>query len=349
MTAVDAARDRIERWVPRWWAGEGGRAGAVLDLLLWPGELAYRGVIKGRNLSYDRGWRKIERATIPVVSVGNIGVGGAGKTPVAAWIAGRLLQMGRRPAIVMRGYGRDEVLVHRELNPAIPVLADPHRLAAVTAAARAGCDVAVLDDGFQHRRLARNLDVLLVSAESWQVARRSLPRGPWRERLGSAQRADLVIVTRKSAGEAEVDAVTRALVEAVPDRPVLRCRIAPAELIGLSSSIEADAEFLRGKSVLAVAALAFPRPFVENLRSTGTQVELAAFPDHHEFTAEDAVALVRRAAGRTIIMTLKDAVKLRELLPPSISAYVLRQRVEFETREDVVEAALRMVVQEKEE
>jgi tetraacyldisaccharide 4'-kinase len=348
MIALDRARDRIGRWVPRWWAGEGGVAGAVLDPLLWPAELIYRGVLEVRNRAYDRGWRKIERASIPVVSVGNIGVGGAGKTPVAAWLAGRLLQMGHRPAIVMRGYGRDELLVHRELNPAVPVCADPHRLAAVNAAARAGCDVGVLDDGFQHRRLARDLDVLLVSAESWQVARRSLPRGPWRERLNSARRADIAIVTRKSAGEAEVAAVSRALMEAAPDLPLLRCRIAPAELIGLSSGIEAADEFLRGRSVLAVAALAFPRPFVENLRSVGAEVELAAFSDHHEFTAEDAVALVRSAAGRALIMTLKDAVKLRELLPPSIPAYVLRQRVEFETGEDVVDAALRVVVEGKE-
>ena len=167
----------LREWVPRWWRGEGGAAGRVLDAVLAPGELLFRSAAAMRNQAYDRGMLRTAVGSIPVVSVGNLAVGGAGKTPVSAWIAGRLAGWGHRPALVLRGYGADEILVHRELNPGVPVLAAAHRIEAVQQAVELGCDVAVVDDGFQHRALHRDLDIALIAADGWESNPRLLPRG----------------------------------------------------------------------------------------------------------------------------------------------------------------------------
>lgn len=332
---------RVAAWVPRWWAGEGGPVGALLDAVLWPAELLYRGAAMLRNRAFDRGWIGVERAPIPVVSVGNLGVGGAGKTPFAAWLAAQLEGWGARPAVVLRGYGRDEVLVHERLNPTVPVFAFARRIDGVRAAAAAGCRIAVLDDGFQHRRLHRDLDVLLVAVEAWRARRALLPRGPWREPPAAARRADAVVLTRKSAGHEDAAALRRELEPVVTRAILAECRLAPAGLEGLHDSEPYSLAELRGSQVLAVAALAAPASFAANLQTAGADVELAAFPDHHEFTTAEAAALVERAAGRPLLMTLKDAVKLRPLLDAGVRALVLHQRLEFTAGEAELLRALR--------
>lgn len=334
-----AAGVRARAWVARWWAGEAGLPGTMLGAGLAPAELVFRGTVAARNLAYARGWLRAERAPVPVVSVGNVGVGGAGKTPVAAWIAARLLERGERPAIALRGYGADEVQVHRELNPEVPVFAAARRIRAAREAAAAGCGVVVLDDGFQHRALARDLDVVLVSVEGWTARRRLLPRGPWREDASALRRAGVVVATRKSAPEAEGARVAGELRAIAPGVPVAECWLAPDALVPLGREAEPPPP-AAGAAVLAVAALADPVPFAENLRGMGLSVELAAFPDHHAFDAGEAAALLARAAGRPIVMTHKDAVKLRDLLPPSAHARVLTQRVRFTAGEDALLRAL---------
>jgi len=345
MPAFDRLKLGLAAWVPRWWAGQGGAAGAFLDLALWPGEAVYRGVVDARNRLYDRGWLRVDVAAIPVISVGNLGVGGTGKTPVAAWIAGRLAELGARPAVVLRGYGRDEVLVHRELNPHVPVFADPVRVRAVAAAAGSGCTVAVLDDAFQHRKLSRTFDVVLLSAESWNAEPRLLPRGPWREAPAALRRADMVVVTRKSATDENADAVRRSVEVLAPGVYTVICRLQPAVLTPLHGGARSSIETLAGMRVLAVAALAAPAPFVENLEASGADVELAAFPDHHEFTEAEVAGLRKRASGRPIVMTLKDAVKLRAMLDGSASALVLRQQVRIEDGGDRLDAILREIAE----
>ncbi|HEX8271984.1 MAG TPA: tetraacyldisaccharide 4'-kinase [Longimicrobiaceae bacterium] len=330
---------RARAWVARWWAGEAGLPGKALDAGLAPAEALFRGTVAARNLAYDRGWLRAERAPVPVVSVGNVGVGGAGKTPVAAWIAARLLERGRKPAIALRGYGADEVQVHRELNPEVPVFAAARRIEAAREAAAAGRGVVVLDDGFQHRALARDLDVVLVSVEGWTERRRLLPRGPWREAASALLRAGVVVATRKSASADQGARVVRELRSLAPGVPVAECWLAPDALVPLSA-VAAPEPPSAGDAVLAAAALADPAPFAENLRQRGFRVEMAAFPDHHAFDAAEAAALLERAAGRPIVMTHKDAVKLRDLLPPSARAWVLTQSVRFTAGGDVLLRAL---------
>lgn len=332
---------RLREWVPRWWRGEGGAGGWLLDRALWPAEVAYRGIVGARNLAYDRGILSQDTPRIPVVSIGNLGVGGAGKTPFAAWVAGRAVEWGRRPAIVLRGYGADEVLVHRELNPGVPVIAAPRRAEGVERAAREGCDAAVLDDGFQHRALRRSLDIVLVAAESWRPPLRLLPRGPWRESRRALERAGVVVVTRKSAPAAEAVALAAELARGLA-APVAVCHVAPTRLVPLHAPGESvGLDWLSGRDLLAVASLADPRPFVSHLEEHGARVELLAFPDHHDFDAADAERIARAAGARPLAMTRKEAVKLRPLLPAGLPAMVLDQRVEVESGAAGLDRALR--------
>jgi tetraacyldisaccharide 4'-kinase len=325
------AGERLRRWVPRWWQGEAGGTGAALNGLLWPVEQAYRVTVSLRSAAYDA-VLPVHEAPIPVLSVGNIAVGGAGKTPFSAWLAGRLLAGGRRPAIVLRGYGADEILVHRELNPAIPVFAAAQRIEAVQSAAQAGCDVAVLDDGFQHRRLHRQLDLVLVAAESWTLRPRLLPRGPWREGLGALDRAGVVVVTRKTASAERAAQVVREVTPFAPEAIPIIARLIADHLSPLHPQGGAmSLRDLRGREVLAVATLADPRPFAEHLSRAGAAVELLAYGDHHEFTAAQVRDISERAGTRPVVMTRKEAVKLRPLLDADLAGYVLEQRVEIES------------------
>jgi tetraacyldisaccharide 4'-kinase len=346
MPGGDGLARRLRDWVPRWWQGGGGAPGHAADLLLWPAELAFRAGVAARNRAYDAEVLRVERATIPVISIGNIGVGGAGKTPFSAWIAARLANQGRRPALVLRGYGSDEVLVHEELNPAIPVFVGERRLEAVQKAAAAGCDVAVLDDGFQHRALARELDVVLLAADGSAGPIRLLPRGPWRESPKALRRADVVVITRKAASAATALRLEAKVAPFVASERVVRCRIAPGELVAVGGDaaavpVRGVAERLAGRRVLAVASLADPRPFVAHLSEACVEVELAAYPDHHQFTSQEAAELARRSGGRPLVMTRKEAVKLRGLLPAGAEAWMLEQEVVIEAGSEALDDALR--------
>lgn len=324
----------------RWWAGEAGVLGSAVSTLTTPAESAFRGVVRARNAGFDRGWMRAEAVGVPVVSVGNIAIGGAGKTPFASWLVRRLAGWGRRPAVVLRGYGDDEVALHREWNPSIPVFAAPRRIDGARASVDAGCDVVVLDDAFQHRRIARDLDVVLVAAEGWTPAPRLLPRGPWREPPAALARADMVVVTRKTASIDDAARVESELRAMHPRLALARCALLPSRVVDLDGGRETTLEALGGRRVLAVAALAWPGPFVDHLRDAGAEVEAAIYPDHHPFDADDAARIAKRAGDRTIVMTAKDAVKLRGLLPPGADVRVLEQALIFEHGEDRIDAAL---------
>lgn len=339
---------RPDDFARRVWAGEGGALGAALRVALAPAEAAYRGIVAARNGAYDHGWLPAERVDVPVISVGNVAVGGAGKTPFAAWLARRLAQWGRKPAIALRGYGEDEIVLHRELNPDIPVFRGKRRADAAREAVAAGRDAVVLDDAFQHRALARDLDLVLLPVEGWEPRPRVLPRGPWREGLGALARADVLVLTRKSADAARAQAVAAEVARLQPGKPVVRCALLPSALVPLRGGAGTGVDALAGRRVLAAAALATPEPFFATLRETGAEVEPAAYPDHHPFSAEDARALVDRAAGRMLVMTHKDAVKLRALLPPGADAWVLEQRVAIESGADALDIALRRALTEHE-
>ena len=177
---------------------DGGGWAPLARAVLAPASLLYRAATGARNAMYERGVLTISKPEIPVISVGNLAVGGTGKTPVAAWMASTLKARGGRPAIVRRGYGGDEPRVHELINPDVPVFVNADRAMGVREAASGGADVAVLDDAFQHRRVSRLEDVVLVSADQWREPIRLLPAGPWRELPSALSRASMVVITRKA-------------------------------------------------------------------------------------------------------------------------------------------------------
>jgi len=227
---VSSISDFAEGLVDRIWFGDDAIANVSRAVLL-PAERVFGGIVGARDVLYDAGWLASHPTALPALSVGNLTVGGTGKTPIAAWVAAELRQRGGRPAIILRGYGEDEPLVHRILNPDVPVMVGADRVAAIAEAAALGADIAVLDDAFQHRQAQRAADLVLVSADRWTGEVHLLPAGPWREPLTAVRRASIVIVTRKAASEAKAEEVHRRLAEVAPAIPRVSVHLAPGELI----------------------------------------------------------------------------------------------------------------------
>lgn len=308
-----------------WWASFARTA-------LAPASAVYRGVTQLRNALYDRGALRGLEASIPVVSVGNLAVGGAGKTPVSAWLAGELRTRGARVAIVLRGYGADEPLVHGLLNPDVPVFVNADRVAGVHDAASGGADVAVLDDAFQHRRIARLEDVVLVSADRWREPLRVLPSGPWRELPPSLRRASLVLITRKAASREVADVLLSRL---APLTPTGRGAVMALELGDLRNAVTGAARPLSdisGTRVLLVAGIADPESFARQLRHANAHIDARTFPDHYSYGSADVMRLADASRSFDhIVCTLKDAVKLGPQWPreaPPLWYVSLRCRIE---------------------
>lgn len=347
------SQGRRQGAVERIWYGDDAMARAG-RALLWPFGRLFAAVSAVRNAMYDHGALPSSAPELPAVSIGNLTVGGTGKTPLAAWVAGRLGALGARPAIVLRGYGDDEPIVHRRLNPGVPVVVTPDRVAGVREARARGATVAVLDDAFQHRRARRAADVVLLSADRWSAAPpRPLPTGPWREPLRSLRRATLAVVTCKAASDDDVVATITAIGRVAPGLPVAVARLEPGELRaatggetgGAPGRVRSLAD-VRGRSVLLVAAIGDPAALVRQLEAAGARVTARIFPDHHAFTAGDAARLVREAAASDLVVcTLKDAVKLEAHWPREGPAlWYVSQSVTFERGEDDLDRVLRSLL-----
>lgn len=314
-------RERAAAGVSRLWRTGGGGPG----LALAPAEALYRATIRARNIAYDSGALRTHHAVVPVVSIGNIAVGGAGKTPFAAWVASRLAAGGWRPAILHGGRTADEPMLHARWHPDRIVVALTDRVAGAAEAVSRGAEVLVLDDGFQHRRLARDLDVVLIAAERWSARRPLLPRGPWREPASSLRRAHLLVVTRKSATIARTAEVEAELAALVPGLPRVRAAILPRSWSRQGQIVEAPSD-----DALAVAGIADPASFESAARAAGARVaQTLTFPDHHGYDGADVDRIRKVARGRPIVTTEKDWVKLHDHLDAG-SVWVLHQVVEIE-------------------
>lgn len=354
---VKRVRERGAAFVERMWRGEAGVAGSVLNAVLIPGEVAFRVASSVRNAAFTRGMREVVRAPVPVVSVGNIAIGGAGKTPFSAFLARRLSTVGHRPALLHGGYADDEPALHRQLNPDIPVYVGRDRAASARAAAAEGATVLVLDDGFQHRRLARDIDLVLVAAETWTPTPRLLPRGPWREPPAALRRASAVVVTYRTSIDPHP---VRAEVQRIAgSAPVWIARMLPERWVRPAAAIgEAREEPEAGARrpargahsrvpasapegpILVLAAVARPELFIDGARAAGARVtDVLTFRDHHAYTHEDVARIRSRAAGRPIVTTAKDWVKLAGLLPAD-EAWVLEQDVVLTDGEEELDRML---------
>ncbi len=288
-----------------WTGGRRGPGAALLGAALLPAEAMFRTAVAARSAWYGRA--RLPSPPIPVVSVGNLTVGGTGKTPVVRWLGDWFRERGAEAAVVVRGYGRDEVMLYRRWFGPGAVFVGADRREGVRAAAASGCDVALLDDGFQHRRVRRKLDLLLVAAEDpWRV--RLLPRGPYRETLAAARRATHVLVTRRTASRAAAAAWCERLSRSAPGVSIVEAEMRMGGWRDLAGGPAAPPL----GDVLAVCAIARPGAFATGLAELlpGSDVELAAHPDHHAYTRRDVAGLLARLGGRTIVCTAKDAVTL---------------------------------------
>jgi tetraacyldisaccharide 4'-kinase len=355
----------VESWiVDGLWTSRSTTARVARSILL-PLSLCFRAGVRFRNALYDHGLVGIARAPVPVISVGNLRVGGSGKTPVVLWLVERLREQGHRPLVVARGYGgssedvvmwvggdipdanaaaieqrgfaliteadsREARFVADEVRlvaarSRVPASVSPRRACAASLATLLGCDCVILDDGFQHRGLARDLDVVLVA--TGDDTSRVLPCGPLREPWSALHRADVVL------GEDAGAKFPSAAVSGELAR----------HTAGVVENVDANApvtpvECLHDREVIAVAAIARPSRFFDLLASIGARVrEAVSFRDHHRYTAEDWREIRGRARqGEWIVTTEKDLVKLRPLAPDDADLKALRIEVAPKNGADVL-------------
>lgn len=342
---------------------------------LLPLAVPYQAAVRFRNRLYDLRVLPIEQVESPVVSVGNLSVGGTGKTPFVIFLAWRIreLTLGRvKPAVVSRGYGRstrgglvvsagrgspaeepdaagdEPVLIARSL-PGVPVLVDRDRVrAARRAVAEFGAKVVLLDDGFQYRRLARDLDIVLLDASDPLGNRLTLPAGPLREPVGSLSRADLVVLSKAVECDDELQRRAHRLSNLLK-KPVVVARLAPLYWRHIGGRELFASDQVSGRRVFAFAGIAAPGSFLASVRALGAQiVDHLELPDHCRYTKS---VLDRVAAGFTksgaewLVTTAKDAVKL-----PAITRYLplfyLDSRVEIAVGGEELDAALLRMVEE---
>lgn len=306
----------------------------------------YAAGIATRTIAYDRGWLRTHRVPVPVLSIGNVTTGGTGKTPLVAWFTQRLQLAGYRPGILSRGYRsldgatNDEAMVLERLCPGVPQVPMRDRVAgAAIAMEQYHCDALVLDDAFQHRRLARDLDVVLIDAlQPWGYGH-LLPRGLLREPLSALKRADVVIITRSDQVDASTLTDIRytiARVRGVEEH--IAVRFAPKRLMNALGHVQHPGCF-GAAGMLAFCGIGNPDGFRRTLQDIGVTSDLRVFPDHHHYTAADLndLAQWQRAHGATALMTtMKDLVKIPLEHPLAANVWAVEIATEFIAGEQIL-------------
>jgi tetraacyldisaccharide 4'-kinase len=317
----------------------------------------YRGLLGVREWLYRRGVLRARPLACPVVSVGNLTVGGTGKTPAVELAVRTLTELGRRPAVVSRGYRRrtsgvqivadsasirldpedagDEPFLLARRLPGVPVVVGANRHeAGRTAVDRFGATAIVLDDGFQHRTLAKDLEIVMARAERPWGNGLLLPGGPLREPLSALRRAHVVIATGVSS-PTDAPQVVAAVERYAPGLPVLAAGYVPVECWEATDMRPLRLGDLRGMRTVAFAGLASPHGFRRTIADLGMElIALAPFADHHRYTAEDIAELERRAEqtdADALLTTEKDWLRLRRLGRTRRPLYVLSIRLELRT------------------
>lgn len=291
--------------------------GATLGRALAP---VYGMVVTHRNRRFDAGVGVV-RLDRPVISVGNLSVGGTGKTPMVRWVCERLLDAGATPAIAMRGYKSaggesDEAMEYADALPGVPVVAQPDRTAGLRAlfATDAGSAVnaVVLDDGFQHRRIARDLDIVLIDCCRPVAGARLLPAGWLREPMASLARAHAVVLTHaERASKAEVDEAQSVVAAHAPGVPIAVCEHAWASLrVGEETH---GVDWLLGKRVAVACAIGNPAAFIAGIRGAGAKIAAEVVLRDHDAFGRAAAARIEAAmsSADALVVTEKDWVKIR--------------------------------------
>jgi tetraacyldisaccharide 4'-kinase len=349
-----------------WWSTSPSSEDRLLSAPLVLAEGIFRAAAAARGALYDAGLLHAVRVGVPVISVGNLAVGGAGKTPVALAIAGRLVDLGRRPALLSRGYGAtrsddrvvsdgerllldaagggDEPVQVARRIPGLRVLCGADRARLAPRAVALGANVLLLDDGFQHRRLARDLDVVVLDASNPWGNGHCLPAGPNREPRSALGRAGLVWLTHSDRATPPALEELRALAARTTGRAPVESRHAPRDLADGLLERTFPLSHLAGRRVGLLSGVARPGSVQRTVESLGASLAASfAFPDHHRFTeGEVAEALVgsARAGAELLVTTEKDAVRLPAGVAGDPRIRVVRIDVEVLRGGEVLGAAL---------
>jgi tetraacyldisaccharide 4'-kinase len=332
------------------------------DIAFAPLGVAYGAAGRARRALYRVGVLPVERIAAPVISVGNITAGGTGKTPLVEWLARAAAREGRRVCILTRGYGRadagrrvvvsdgerilaeareggDEprLLAENLREHAVAIISDANRVAAARWAIKnLQSNLFILDDGFQHLRLARDLNILTIDATDPWGGMRLLPRGRLREPPGELKRADLIVITRSEHAADLEDIRARAQRLSGGNRPVLNVRTATLRMTPLDAPHNKTGELAHDvvrQPLAAFCAIGNPEAFFAHAQREGfTLKHTRAFADHHVYTQGDIDLCAREAVrqgAQALLTTAKDAVKLRAL-DFALPCYVLEVALKFD-------------------
>ncbi len=303
---------RIARWL---WHARSPMARLTRAGLL-PASHVYLRAMRARTAAYRRGLLRSHRLPAPSVAVGNLVVGGSGKTPLASWIATHFAQRGLAPGILMRGYGGDEGDIHRSLVPTAIVVEHPDRRVGAARAVERGAKVLVLDDAFQRLDIVRDINIAVMGVEWSEAAQWTLPAGPWREDWASLDRADFVVVTRKIADLAAADEVVRSVVRISPQVPTAIAQLRITGFWGLSTGLRYPLGTLNGAHVVVSAGIADPGTFAAQCSRLGAAVMQRPWPDHHRYSQADIESLLHLSTRVDyVVVTRKDALKLAAVWP----------------------------------
>ena len=310
-----SVKRNIDNTAQKIWYGD-----SSLRWLLAPFSWVYSAVTAGRRLLYSIGLLRSFRVAVPVVIVGNITVGGSGKTPLTIWLAGQLAANGQQPVIISRGYGggpgplplevteeSDPVLVGDEAilmarRVSCPVIVHPDRLAAARLAVELGASVILSDDGLQHYRLARDYEIAVVDGTRRYRNRQLLPGGPLREPVSRLRTVNEVLVQRAAVGDS-------GLAFRASDRPPLTFRLVASKICSLNNSEVRNIEDFAGWRVHALAGIGNPERFFRLLEAHQIEVIRHPLPDHSDIEPQD----LEFDDEFAVVMTEKDAVKCRWL------------------------------------
>ncbi len=270
----------------------------------------YSTTMRLRNALYDHDLFKSQRLPRPVISVGNLTTGGTGKTPIVCWLATELIKAGHHPEVLMRGYKRSPAGVSDEaslIEKIVRVVPSSDRVAGASQALRQhpDTDVFILDDAFQHRRVERDFNLVLIDATSPFGFGHVLPRGMLREPISGLKRADAVLVTRADQVSKErLIEISAALVKIIGDTPVLQASFALID------------EEIRGKKAFVFCGIGNPRAFLEQVRSSTNVTGSKFFPDHQDYSLgdlDDVQTLAQSSGAQILVTTRKDWVKIANI------------------------------------
>jgi tetraacyldisaccharide 4'-kinase len=303
-----------------------GPVAAGVRAILRSASWLYGGIATVRNFCYGSGVFSVTKVSVPVISIGNLTTGGTGKTPMVATVVRMLQDLGRQPGIVSRGYRADDTGINDEkrvlehLCPAVSHVQNPDRIAASKRIINDfGIDTIVLDDGFQHRRIGRDLDLVLIDATNPFGYDFILPRGLLRESLRGLQRVDGIVITRcDQVSASKLASIEQRICRTAPqikDR-LVRVSFRPTGLLDVSG-VPHPLSRIDGCRVILLTAIGNPQGFVNTCRGAGADIILTRFfPDHYHYTQQDLESVLSEATQHEVdivVTTVKDIVKIQPL------------------------------------